>query len=52
MRIMSWNYRRLGNPSTIPELKESLRLFKPELVFICETKRRKGFVGTVCKKFG
>lgn len=52
MRLVSWNCRGLGSPSTIPQLRESLRLYKPELVFLCETKRSKGFVGTVCKKLG
>lgn len=46
MRILSWSCRGL------PQLKESIRLFKPELIFICETKRKKGFVSTVCKKMG
>lgn len=52
MRVMSWNCRGLGSPSTVPQLKESLRLFRPELIFLCETKRKHGFVGTVCKKIG
>lgn len=52
MKFMSWNCRGLGSPSTIPQLKESLRLFKPELRFICETKRKTGFVRTVCKQLG
>lgn len=52
MKIMAWNCRELGSPSIISQLKESLRLFKPELVFLCETKRRKGFVGSVCRKLG
>lgn len=38
--------------STVSQLKESIRLFKPELMFVSETKRKKGFVGTVCKKLG
>lgn len=49
MRLMAWNYRGLGSPSTVPQLKESLQLFKPNLIFLCETKWRRGFVGTVCK---
>lgn len=52
MRILAWNCRGLGNPSTVPQLKESVRLLKPDLIFICETKRTKGFVGTVCKNLG
>lgn len=52
MKIMSWNCRGLGSPSTVSQLKELLRLFKPELTFLCETKRRSEFVSNVCKKLG
>lgn len=52
MRIISWNYRGLGGSATVLQLKESLRLFSPALVFVCETKRKQGFVSTVCKKLG
>lgn len=54
MRMLSWNCRGLGGPSTISQLKESIRLNLPELIFICETKQNRGFVETVCKrlKFG
>lgn len=52
MRILTWNCRGLGSPAAVSQLKESLRLFKPDLAFVCETKRRKGFVATVCKKLG
>lgn len=52
MRILSGNCRGLGSPSKVPQLKESIRLFKPELIFLCETKRKRGFVGTVCENLG
>lgn len=52
MRVMSWNCRGLGNPSTIPQLKESLRLFKLKVIFLCETKRRKDFVSNICRMVG
>lgn len=42
----------MGSLSIVPQLKESIRLFKLELMFICETKRKKYFVGTACKKIG
>lgn len=52
MKIISWNWRGLESPSTVPQFKESLRLLKPALAFVCETKRKRGFVGSVCKKIG
>lgn len=50
MRILSWNCRGMGGPSIIPQLKESIRLNLPDLVFLCETKQKNRFMGTVCKK--
>lgn len=52
MKILSRNCRGLGSSATVPQLKESLKLFKPGLVFVCETMRRRGFVETVCRKLG
>lgn len=51
MRIMSWNCRGLGGPCTVPQ-QESMRLFRPNLAFVCETKRKEGYVRTVCRKLG
>ncbi|CAI9098917.1 OLC1v1035649C1 [Oldenlandia corymbosa var. corymbosa] len=42
----------LGSSSIVSQLKESYRLYKPELVFWCETKRKGGFVKLVGKKLG
>lgn len=50
MKIFFWNYRGLGGPSTFCQLKESIRLNFPDLVFLSETKNSSGFVGSVCKK--
>ena len=36
--LLSWNYRRLGNPQTISALKNVIRLEKPKIVFLMETK--------------
>lgn len=49
MRIILWNYRGLRGSSTIPQLKESIRLNLPALVFVCETKQGSNFIKTVCK---
>lgn len=52
MKLLSWNCRGVDSPSIVPQVKELLRLFKPELTFLCETKRRGNFVSNVCKKLG
>lgn len=49
MRIISWIYRGLGGPSTIPQLEESLRLYLPDLLFLCETKQSSCFIKSKCK---
>lgn len=50
MRILSWNCRGLGGPSTISQLNKATRLHLPDLAFVCETKQRKGFIAIVCKR--
>lgn len=50
MRILFWNYRGLGGPSTISQLKESMRLHLLDIIFLSETKKKKCFVTTVCKR--
>lgn len=47
MRIMVWNCKGMGGPSTIAQLKESIRLHLRDVVFVWETKRARGFMGTV-----
>lgn len=37
MKIISWNCRGLGSPRTIPSLKYLVRVYKPNILFICET---------------
>lgn len=50
MRLLSWNCRGLGGPTTISQLKESMRLYLPDVMFICETKQKCDFIGTVCRE--
>ena len=38
MSLLSWNYRGLGNPQTVSALKNVIRLEKPKIVFLMETK--------------
>lgn len=52
MKVLAWNCRGLSGTSIVSQLKESLRLFEPELTFLSETKRKRGFVSTVCKQVG
>lgn len=49
MRILTWNSRGLGGPSTISQLKESQRLYHPNMTFECETMQKSSFVKTVCR---
>ncbi|XP_071939813.1 uncharacterized protein [Coffea arabica] len=41
MRALVWNCRGVGSPLTVPQLKESVKLHSPELIFLSETKNRK-----------
>lgn len=50
MRILAWNCMGLEGPATISQLKESSRLYLPDIYFLCETKQSKGFVGAVSRK--
>lgn len=50
MRLLAWNCRGLGGPSTVSQLKESIRLSLPDIIFLCKTKQSRGYVGSVCKK--
>ncbi|KAK6162202.1 hypothetical protein DH2020_002043 [Rehmannia glutinosa] len=38
MNLLSWNCRGLGNPRTVQELRDFIRVLSPGLVFLCETK--------------
>ena len=41
MNILSWNCRGLGSPRTVHELSRLVRKYKPQILFISETKRNK-----------
>ena len=38
MNLISWNCGRLGNSRTVNALKEVIRIEKPKIVFLMETK--------------
>jgi exonuclease III len=37
MNIISWNCRGLGGPTTVPSLKYLVCVYKPDVLFLCET---------------
>lgn len=49
MKLMAWNYKGLGEISTVSQLKESVRFHLPDVIFLCKTKQSRGFIRTVCK---
>ncbi|GER24988.1 RNA-directed DNA polymerase-like protein [Striga asiatica] len=49
MRVLVWNCKGLGGPSTISQLKDNVRAYLPDFIFLSETKKKKSFVTTVCK---
>lgn len=52
MRIMSWNWRGLGNLRTVQELCRLIKQKKPAMVFLMETKLRKIKMENVRCKLG
>ncbi|CAA7026829.1 unnamed protein product [Microthlaspi erraticum] len=52
MRVLSWNCQGLGNPFTISHLRELWGKFKPEFLFLSETKQGFGFVQQFQFHFG
>jgi exonuclease III len=37
MSLLSWNFLGLGNPSAIPTLRDLVRTYQPDVLFLCET---------------
>jgi len=37
MKIISWNCRGVGSPHTVPRLKYIVRVYKPDILYLCET---------------
>jgi exonuclease III len=52
MRILIWNCRGLGQAQTVQELARLVREFKPDLVFLSETRQNKAVVVKVCSRVG
>ena len=52
MSCFAWNCRGLGNPETVLELHNLVRLEAPALVFVCETKIDGKRVGELTTRLG
>lgn len=50
MRLLAWNCRGLGGPSTISQLTEAVNSYLLDITFISETKQHHKFIFTVCKR--
>jgi hypothetical protein len=52
MIVLSWNCRGLGNPRTVRSLHHLVRVKRPNLVFLMETKMLQKRAATVLIKIG
>ncbi|KAK9032054.1 hypothetical protein V6N11_056338 [Hibiscus sabdariffa] len=50
MAILAWNVRGLGNKDTNRALRKSIQKFQPDIIFLSETKQKKGFLEKVKTK--
>ena len=52
MNCITWNCRGLGNPETVRELQDLVKMEGPTLVFLCETKIEGRRVSELTNRFG
>ncbi|KAF7808932.1 ribonuclease H [Senna tora] len=52
MRLIAWNCRGFGYTTTIQRLKQLIRQYKPDFLFLSETKRSISFVSRVVRNLG
>lgn len=52
MKTLSWNVRGLGNPRTIRLVRQMLKSYIPQIVFLMETKLDTKHMERVRRKFG
>ena len=52
MRIMSWNCQGLGNTPTVRHLQGIHGQYSPEIIFLSETKSRRGYLESIVEKMG
>lgn len=52
MRILSWNYRGLGNSDSVNILKSLVKTENPNFIFLIKTKIGKKWMKSICKILG
>ena len=52
MNLISWNYRGVGNSRIVNVLKEVIRIEKPKIVFLMETKSNRDWMEKVRDRCG
>jgi hypothetical protein len=52
MRIFAWNCHGLGQPWTVQELIRLVGIYKPNVVFLSETRQTKKVIEHVCVRLG
>ncbi|PPS01339.1 hypothetical protein GOBAR_AA19313 [Gossypium barbadense] len=50
MKILCWNCRGIGNPTTVRELKQLLVANDSDIIFLCETKTHTNKLASMCSK--
>lgn len=52
MAMVSWNVRGLNREEAIRQVRLLIKVYKPDLMFLMETKLSIGKVNIICKKLG
>lgn len=52
MRLLHWNCQGLGNPLTIPHIKDIMRSHNPDIMLLVETKNVNSVVQNLAKDLG
>lgn len=52
MNLIAWNYRGLGTPQAVHEVRKIVNRFSPNILFLCETKKTKKEMEWIRVKLG